>query len=234
MKHFLASICISLSLASNFALADTSDTGRLTSLNDISLLAQRGLSDETILIFLEKRSLDFNLTAENIDQLLQSGVSEDVVQYLLQQQTSQPVYVTTPTATYINPYPTYYYSPQYNHISTSAPLLHGFAAASYTFGHHETFQPHYSNSISHSQRPQHSGVAIIHNSGLSVGHNSSNNRHNNVTHSSGGHNVGHRRSHNSAGYSQTHSRGGHSGGGGGHRGGGGGHSSGGHRNSGGH
>ncbi len=144
MKYLFASLIIFISISSVEANQNT------TSLDDITLLSKRGLSDKTILIFLKNRELDFALSAKNIDQLLQSGVSENVVQYLLQQSSVAPTsiasipapiapttYIAAPTVTYVTPYPNYYYAPHYidhTYSYTNIALQHGFATA-YTLGY---------------------------------------------------------------------------------------------------
>ena len=56
--------------------------GRPASLDDVVLLAQSGLSDDTILSFLETRSIGFVLSATSIVQLRAAGVSEVIIRYL--------------------------------------------------------------------------------------------------------------------------------------------------------
>ncbi len=138
MKYLFASLIMLLSISTLNANQNT------TSLDDITLLTKRGLSDKSILIFLKNSELDFVLSAKNIDQLLQAGVSENIVQYLLQQPSIAPssiasaptpsptTYITEPAVTYVAPYPNYFYAPRYinhtNHYRNSA-LQYGFATA---------------------------------------------------------------------------------------------------------
>jgi len=89
--------------------------GRPASLDDVVLLAQSGLSDDTILSFLETRSIGFVLSAASIVQLRAAGVSEVIIRYLLKRfgvaSVPQPVY-TAP----IWPgsaYPVSYYAASY-------------------------------------------------------------------------------------------------------------------------
>ena len=56
--------------------------GRPASLDDVVLLAQSGLSDDTILSFLETRPIGFVLSATSIVQLRAAGVSEVIIRYL--------------------------------------------------------------------------------------------------------------------------------------------------------
>jgi hypothetical protein len=88
------------------------------SLEDILLLIERGISNETVLVFLETRDIGFILDAEDIDKLLAAGVSEEVISYLLQQTAtySVPSY-SYRTTTYVDRYPSYYYTPYYSATS---------------------------------------------------------------------------------------------------------------------
>jgi len=126
MKNYLAIffIILSVSITQTNALATETITKPLTGISDISLLAQRGLSDKTILVFLKNRELDFDLSAENIDLLAQAGVSEDIIQYLIQQQGKQPAYIPVSTVTYVDAYPRTYYTPRYSFYA-SLLLSHG-------------------------------------------------------------------------------------------------------------
>ena len=104
------------------------------SLDDIVLLSQRGVSDKTLLLFLENRKAAFTLDAESIDKLILAGVSEDVIRYLLAREpivhTSRPA-VIYPVSTYVETYPRYYYTPRYYRT----PYYSGYRAHS---GHRAT------------------------------------------------------------------------------------------------
>ena len=112
MKRLLASlICIAgLSVAQAGALQ--------ISLEDILLLTERGVSDETVLVFLETREIGFIPDAEDIDKLLAAAVSEEVIRYILRQTAtySAPSY-SYRTTTYVDLYPPYYYTPYYSGTS---------------------------------------------------------------------------------------------------------------------
>ena len=86
-------------------------------LEHIILLAEGGLSDETIIAFLETRPLGFVLSAEDIVRLRQAGVSERVIRYLLQRTPARPT-DAMPDAIPGQPYDRGYY--------TGAPFLYGY------------------------------------------------------------------------------------------------------------
>ena len=68
------------------ALAFPASAGALTapaSLEDIVLLAESGVSDETIRVFLNSRPLNFDLDADAIALLKSAGISEELLQHLL-------------------------------------------------------------------------------------------------------------------------------------------------------
>ena len=88
------------------------------SLEDILLLMERGVSNETLLVFLETREIGFTLDVEDIDELLEAGVSEEIISYLLQRTAkySVPSYADR-TTNYQDRYPLYYYTPYYSATS---------------------------------------------------------------------------------------------------------------------
>jgi len=128
MKRLLASLI-------GIAGLGVAQAGALqTSLEDILLLTERGVSDETVLVFLETRELGFTPVAEDIDKLLAAGVSEEVIRYILRQTAtySAPPY-TYRTATYVDRYPPYYYTPYYAGTS----VFFGYSGfPHYWFRHH--------------------------------------------------------------------------------------------------
>ncbi len=138
------------------------------SLDDIVLLNQRGVSDQTILLLLENRELGFNMDPDAVDRLLLAGVSDEIIRYLLAQATAvrNPADIAPPTtysdipadypvttslavdpvvypaAPYVEPYPGYYYTPYYYGGSYSF----GFASYPHTwFGHHSRAGHHTTN-----------------------------------------------------------------------------------------
>ncbi|VAW76443.1 hypothetical protein MNBD_GAMMA13-1023 [hydrothermal vent metagenome] len=162
----------------------------IVSLEDIVLLSQRDVSDETILVLLQNREIGFTLGAKDVDSLLEAGVSEEVIRYLLQKTASAPLPTYAPV-TYVVPYPSYYYRPYYSGTSLYRHHYYGV-------GHHRWTHAPASLHFAHTGGGHSRGLG--HRSS-SIGHRS----------------IGHR---SSGGHSRSHSfghRGGHSGGhGGGH------------------
>ena len=148
------------------------------SFDDVLLLAQSGISDRTIMTFLKVRRLDFVLDAEVIQQLREAGVSENIIQYLLNYayapSSASPTYDIP--ISYNTGYPSYYYSTR----------LVGRTA--FSLGWHD----HHNFGLSHStaQLGHAVGITVGHGLGLSGGHIS---RFGGVNHVgvSGGHIVGH-------------------------------------------
>jgi len=110
MKRLLATLlCMG-----GLTLAQASDLQ--ASLDDILLLANRNVSDQTIMVYIQTRGIGFSPSAENIDKLLEAGISEEIIRYLLEQSPTATVsdnsYQQRPT--YMTPYPTYYYYPYYS------------------------------------------------------------------------------------------------------------------------
>ncbi len=182
------------------------------SLDDIVLLSQRGVSDQTILLFLENREAGFSPDADAIDRLLLAGVSDEIIQYLLSQattvQTSPDVVppetytnavpnypVTTypaspvyPAVTYVNTYPVYYYTPYYY----GGPYSFGFVSYPHTwFGHHSGVGHHRVNAHHVTHTGRHSGTQTV-----SAIHTVQGGRHGSV-HSDNKY-IGHNRQHASA------------------------------------
>ena len=96
--------------------------GRPASLDDVVLLAQSGLSDDTILSFLETRPIGFVLSATSIVQLRAAGVSEVIIRYLLERfgvaSVPQPVYTAPILPGYA--YPVSYYAASYAPVAAVA------------------------------------------------------------------------------------------------------------------
>lgn len=145
------------------------------SLDDIVLLNQRGLSDQTILLFLENRELGFVLSVEAIDKLLSNNVSEEIISYLLSQAatTKTVADASRPTNTIVVPvypvvaYPAYYYAPYYYGASFSF----GFANYPHAWFGHYSGAGHFNANV-------HPGAQVSHSSG---GHVNQHNGHG-VTH----------------------------------------------------
>lgn len=182
------------------------------SLEDLTLLTESGISDQTILVFLDTREIGFLLDAETIARLRQQGVSEEVIRHLLERaevrdDRDEVVYVAP------DPYPRRYYYP-YHYGYGVGSYLGAAILGHWTHGHHR---------VGH-----HLGGG--HHLGLSFGRSSSYGVH----YTGGGHLVGghgarsHLGSHGSSRHSARHRGYGHGGrshGRGGH---GGGHGGGGH------
>lgn len=206
------------------------------SLEDILFLTKRGVSDETVLVFLKTREIGFIPNAEDIDKLLASGVSQEAIRYILRQTAtySTPSY-SYRTTTYVDLYPPYYYTPYYSGTSvylrySSYPYpwfgnyyggVH-YASLHHRGVHHLGHNDH--GVLSHSvHRGGHVGVhasrhGLGHNVATGIRHGGGRHR---VAHG-GRHNVGHSRRSpaHRGGHGGGRHRGGHSGGhGGGHGGG---------------
>jgi len=148
------------------------------SFDDVLLLAQSGISDRTIMTFLKVRRLDFVLDAEGIQQLREAGVSEDIIQYLLNYAyapISVPQTYDIPIS-YNTSYPSYYYSTR---------LVGRTAFSLGWYDHHYFGLSHSTAQLGHAV-----GITVGHGLGLSGGHIS---RFGGVNHVgvSGGHIVGH-------------------------------------------
>ena len=153
------------------------------SLDDIVLLSQQGVSDQTILLFLENREAGFALDADALDKLLLAGVSGEVIRYLFSQNTtaqtagaSEPTippayttnsntYISYPTVTYLDNYPGYYYTPYY---------YGGFYSFGFSSYPHRWFG-HYSRGGRHATNAHHGRRRHVVNDGHSTGRHS--NRH---------------------------------------------------------
>lgn len=129
---------------------------QLVSLDDLLLLIERRVSDETILVLLETREIGFTPGAEEIDRLLEAGISEEVIRYLLRktEKATDPAYTYRYSRTYVEPYPAYYFTPYYYGGSAflgfstipHAWLRHHQRLVSHPFAHHDTLQhatPHH-------------------------------------------------------------------------------------------
>ena len=184
-------------------------------MDDIVLLAESDISDQTILTFIRYRQLDFVLDAKGVQRLREAGVSEDVIQYLLNRDATPVAAIRTyviPTG-YATGYPSYYYGARL--VGTTMFSLgwydHHYFGLGYTTDYRYPRHYYQSHSLSHSGSiTLGHGYAPIHGSSLSVGHRNS------LGHSIGQrHGLGHSVSHG-GGHSVNHG-GGHGGShGGGH------------------
>ncbi len=163
------------------------------SLDDIVLLNQRGVSDETILLLLENRELGFNMDSDAVDRLLLAGVSDEIIRYLLAQETvvrnpadaappttysdAPPDYpVTTNPAvdpvvypadsyvdTYADTYPGYYYTPYYY----GGAYSYGYASYPYAWFGYYSGAGHHGTNAHHGRR--HHVAHNSHSTGLHSG-----------------------------------------------------------------
>ncbi|MEE8474403.1 MAG: hypothetical protein V3T01_03570, partial [Myxococcota bacterium] len=100
------------------ALAFPASAGALTapaSLEDIVLLAESGVSDETIRVFLNSRPLNFDLDADAIALLKSAGISEELLQHLLDSvgETASRTGADVVVVVAADPYPYHYYGSYY-------------------------------------------------------------------------------------------------------------------------
>lgn len=97
------------------APATAQATNQPVTIDDVIQLAQSGISDETMITFLDTREIGFVPSAEMIVRLRAAGVSEDVICYLLERTAAVPAPVPPPPVTYAPGYgyPLAYYSPGY-------------------------------------------------------------------------------------------------------------------------
>ncbi|HED17696.1 MAG TPA: hypothetical protein ENI64_12900, partial [Gammaproteobacteria bacterium] len=138
------------------------------SLDDIVLLNHRGVSDQTILLFLENREPGFVLDKEAIDKLLLNGVSEEIISYLVSKAViaQVPDDVVPPTGYTDAPadYPEDYYTPYYGD-SYSVGYV-SYPVYWYGGGHHsDRHHPRHSEHNSHhsgNYPGQHNGQGATH------------------------------------------------------------------------
>ncbi len=205
MKHILAVLICMLSMGIAYA-------GHLNmTLNDLLLLAESGVSDKTILAFIEPRKITFTLDAKEIAKLRKAGLSEEVIQYLLAKSRQAGLtynqYINPPVP-YPYPYPGYYYGPS---------LYLGFGG-----GHHALFDHHFVSL--HHAAPHHTGLHrgtpfhvahsrstgghhIGHTSQFAVGSGSTHSTSINSSHNTGrGHSILGRKSHHTSGSSAQSTR----------------------------
>ena len=75
---------------------------RRVEIQDIVSLEQAGLSDQTILTFVDSGTLGFSMSAADLIYLRDAGVSEHVIRYLLAK--ARPTVAPVPNPTYRAPY----------------------------------------------------------------------------------------------------------------------------------
>ncbi len=172
MKRLLVSLICIAGLSISIAQAGTPKT----SLEDIMLLVGRGISDETIMVFLKTRKIGFTPDAEDIDKLLVSGLSQEAIRYILRQtatySTSSYSYQTT---TYVDPYPPYYSRSSFYLGYSSYPYTwfgNNYGGVHYASLRHGGIHNLRHNNHGYLSRRVHSGEhAGAHNTNHRLGHN---------------------------------------------------------------
>lgn len=147
MRTAILGVLFGLALASPAAAANRPQA----SLEDLTLLTASGISDETILVFLDTREIGFEIDAEAIARLRQQGVSEEVIRHLLERTDARS---NEDRVIYISPapYPRRYYSSYYDGYGAGSylgaailgPWLHG---NHWVGNHHPVGGPHLGVSI---------------------------------------------------------------------------------------
>jgi hypothetical protein len=134
MKCLLTSLIYAVGVS--IALAE----GSKISLEDILLLTERGVSDETILILLETQEIGFVPDVEDIDKLLAAVVSEEVIRYILRQSATYPApSYSYQTTTYADRYTSYYSGSSFFLGYSSFPhdwFRNHYSGVHYTSPHH--------------------------------------------------------------------------------------------------
>jgi len=128
MKHAIVAFAAVLALAANAQSAH-----QVVRLDDVILLAQEGLSDETILAFLDNREVDFALGPQEIVTLQDAGVSEEVIRYLIDRTTGG---YSAPRSAYVAPSPLPYYSSGYAPYGYGAGYLGASIFPHWWYDHH--------------------------------------------------------------------------------------------------
>jgi len=108
----LLTFCTALAACNTLSPAPAYSQADVVSFDDVVLLAQSDISDQTIMTFLDFRELDFALDAEALLRLREAGVSEAVIRYLLEQDTASSTALPTDTVLTgydTKGYPSYYY-----------------------------------------------------------------------------------------------------------------------------
>ena len=175
----------------------------IVSFDDMLLLAQNDISEQTILTFLKYRKLAFALDAKTVQRLRDGGVSDAVIRFLLERDATTiaalPTYVV-PTG-YRTGYPSYYYGARL--VGTTEFPLAWYNHHYFRFGYTTVYSypQHHSPSHSlghsvgiargHDREPLHvSGIHgrnhVIGHAGQSLGHSGGQRR---------GHSLRHHRGH---------------------------------------
>jgi hypothetical protein len=135
----------------------------VVSVDDVVLLVQSDISQQTILTFLKHRSLDFAVDADAVKLLREGGVGEEIIRYLSRQEATSvagtPAYVVA--TGYNTSYPSYYFGARL--VGATTFPLGWYDHHYYPPGYASIFRPgaHYgpSSSVGHSD-----GASLVHDS----------------------------------------------------------------------
>ena len=108
----LLTFCTALAACNTLNPASAYSQNSMVSFDDVVLLAQSDISDQTIMTYLDFRELDFALDPEALLRLREAGLSEAVIRYLLEQDTASSTALptdTVPSGYSTTGYPSYYY-----------------------------------------------------------------------------------------------------------------------------
>ena len=113
-RALIACLCLLLLCAPAAAQANN----RSVTIDDVIQLTQSGISDETIITFLETREIRFVLSPQDIVRLRAAGISEELLRYLLQHTAADQPPAYLPPVAYgsgygVPGYPAGYYTPAY-------------------------------------------------------------------------------------------------------------------------
>lgn len=184
-------------------------------LDDLTLLAESDISDETTLVFLASREVGFELDAEAIVLLREQGISEEIIQHLLGKASADVDRDDRERdrVVAVSSYPSNYYVVYYGYGYHAYPhtilghWTHGYYYSYYSAGHYAHAGNH--RGISFGHRTAHDGRHLV---GGHTARNHSGNGHR-MTGRSGSHGGNHGgSSHTGRHASGGHSRGGHGGG----------------------
>ena len=155
MRRILSSALLAaLTASSMLSPATAYSQDDMVSLDDVLLLVQNDISDQTILTFLKYRKLDFPLDAIAMQRLREGSVSETVIRSLLEPDDAPTAAIRTyvvPTG-YSTGYPSYYYGARL--IGTTAFPLSWYNNHYFVSGHGTAYGHVLSYSEGHS--PGHS------------------------------------------------------------------------------
>jgi len=109
MRRTILGLLLSLLLATTAAAAHRPTV----SVEDLTLLAASDLSNETILVFLDRHEIGFEFDPETISRLRQQGVSDEIIRYLLERRDLSSERVARVAYVSVGAHPHRYYEPYY-------------------------------------------------------------------------------------------------------------------------